>query len=101
MRSTNSKHEDNRADQKPKKVIHTLFNMRFTAALVAGTFAVAASAQQTSGSPTVGIDPAQSSVIACIDDCDPTDVGCLARCNPVSTPKTIRQLNRNKQRADE
>jgi len=56
--------------------------MRFTSILVAGSFAVAASAQST----TASIDPSASSVVACIDACDPTDVGCLSHCNPVPNP---------------
>lgn len=70
--------------------------MRFTAALVAGTFAVAASAQTQSqsgaASATVSLDPVQSSIYACIDDCDATDIGCLARCNPVSNKTLISLL---------
>lgn len=66
--------------------------MRFTSVFVAGALAVAARAQTTtapepeesSGSPTVSLDPVQSSIMACLDVCDPTDVGCLADCNPVS-----------------
>lgn len=58
--------------------------MRFTSALVAGSLAIAASAQEPSA--TVSIDPAQQSVIDCIDECDATDIGCLARCNPVPNP---------------
>lgn len=50
--------------------------MRFTSAIVAGIFAVAASAQSTSAAvatPTSNIDPAQESLqaemIACIEAC--------------------------------
>ena len=58
--------------------------MRFTTALVAGSLAFVASAQQSSA--TVSIDPAQQSVVDCIDECDVTDIACLARCNPVPNP---------------
>lgn len=75
--------------------------MRFTSFIVAGAFAVAARAQtttapepeETSGSPTVSLDPVQSSIIACLDSCDPDDVGCLARCNPVPNPNEDQALD--------
>jgi hypothetical protein len=63
--------------------------MRFTSAIAAGALAVAASAQKTTGSDptqTFAIDPVQSSILACVDTCDPTDIGCLAACNPVPNP---------------
>ena len=61
--------------------------MRFTSALVAGALAVAVRAQTTTtdspSTTTYTLDPVQSSIIACIDKCDATDVNCLADCNPV------------------
>jgi len=64
--------------------------MRFTTAFVACGLAVAASAQSTTAteapSSTVSISPEQSSVIACLDDCEADDLVCLARCNPVPNP---------------
>jgi hypothetical protein len=60
--------------------------MRFTTAFVACGLAVAASAQSTTAdapSSTVSLDPAQSSVVACLEDCDADDLACLSRCNPV------------------
>ncbi|KFH42980.1 hypothetical protein ACRE_062630 [Hapsidospora chrysogenum ATCC 11550] len=63
--------------------------MRFTTAFIACGLAVAASAQSTTAdapSSTVSLDPAQSSVIACLDDCDDDDLACLSRCNPVPNP---------------
>lgn len=61
--------------------------MRFTSAFVAGALAVAARAQDTTteapSTTTWSLDPAQSSVLACYDSCDATDVNCLADCNPV------------------
>jgi len=56
--------------------------MRFTSAIVAGSLAVAASAQST----TVSLTPAQSSQVACISECDADDLACIARCSPVPNP---------------
>lgn len=64
--------------------------MRFTSVFVAGAFAVAAHAQSTTEgdvpSPTYSLDPVQSSILACINECDAADVNCLADCNPVPSP---------------
>lgn len=60
--------------------------MRFTAALIASAFSAVAVAQTTSASPSYSIDPAQASVVACLDECADTDIDCLARCNPVPNP---------------
>lgn len=61
--------------------------MRFTSALVAGALAVAVRAQTTTSdapsTTTWSLDPVQSSILACINECDATDVNCLADCNPV------------------
>ena len=38
---------------------------------------------QSTDDATVSIDPAQQSVVDCIEECDATDIACLARCNPV------------------
>lgn len=60
--------------------------MRFTATLLAGAFAIAASAASTTAeAPTLtqSADPVQSSIEACVDKCKPGDVDCLSRCNPV------------------
>lgn len=70
--------------------------MRFTSAIVAGALAIAARAQSTTEgevvTATVTLDPIQSEIIACIDECDPTDISCLARCNPVPNPSE-QQVN--------
>ncbi|KAL2209872.1 hypothetical protein CC79DRAFT_1365288 [Sarocladium strictum] len=60
--------------------------MRFTAALIASALSAVAVAQTTSASPSYSIDPAQASVVACLDKCADTDIDCLARCNPVPNP---------------
>lgn len=60
--------------------------MRFTAALIASAFSAVAVAQTTSASPSYSVDPAQASVVACLDKCADTDIDCLARCNPVPNP---------------
>jgi hypothetical protein len=64
--------------------------MRFTTAFVAGALAVVARAQSetTVETPTntYSLDPVQSSIYACIGECDPSDTACLARCNPVPNP---------------
>ncbi|KAI0450677.1 hypothetical protein F5B21DRAFT_489994 [Xylaria acuta] len=77
--------------------------MRFTPFIVAGLFAVAASAQSSSpaetgsatttvASSSVSIDPAQSSVASqitqCLADCDPSDTKCRANCIAVPSPDT-------------
>ncbi|TGJ88208.1 hypothetical protein E0Z10_g518 [Xylaria hypoxylon] len=66
--------------------------MRFTPFIVAGVFAVAASAQTTTAaaSTSVSIDPAQSTAVseiqACLAECDPTDTKCRANCISVPSP---------------
>ncbi|KAH8160877.1 hypothetical protein CIB48_g7371 [Xylaria polymorpha] len=76
--------------------------MRFTSFIVAGLFAVAASAQSSpaeTGSATnveastsVSIDPAQSSTASqieqCLAKCDPSDTKCRANCIAVPSPDT-------------
>jgi hypothetical protein len=61
--------------------------MRFTSALIAGALAVAVRAQTTTSdapsTTTYSLDPVQSSIIACISECDDDDVNCRADCNPV------------------
>ncbi|KAF4123999.1 hypothetical protein GMORB2_5715 [Geosmithia morbida] len=61
--------------------------MRFTSILFAGALAVVAAAQSSDkATSTTSADPVQSSIQACIESCDATDVACLARCNPVPNP---------------
>lgn len=62
--------------------------MRFTSFLVAGSLAIVAYAEKTNAEDPTGtsnMDAVQSSIEACIKTCDPKDIGCLARCNPVRT----------------
>ncbi|KAI1423074.1 hypothetical protein F5Y12DRAFT_560209 [Xylaria sp. FL1777] len=68
--------------------------MRFTSFIVAGLFAVAASAQTSTTAATSTTvssgDPAQSSVASaieqCLAACDPTDTKCRANCIAVPSP---------------
>lgn len=67
--------------------------MRFTSFIVAGLFAVAASAQSstTAGASTAAsVDPAQSSAASqieqCLAACDPSDTKCRANCIAVPSP---------------
>ncbi|KAF2972919.1 hypothetical protein GQX73_g555 [Xylaria multiplex] len=69
--------------------------MRFTSFIVAGLFAVAASAQSSTtstdvASTTVSIDPAQSSIASeieqCLAKCDASDTKCRANCIAVPSP---------------
>jgi cobalamin biosynthesis Mg chelatase CobN len=73
--------------------------MRFTSVFVAGAFAVAAQAQSTTEgdvpSPTYSMDPVQSSILSCINECDPADVNCLADCNPVPSPNESQVIDTN------
>ncbi|KAI0542906.1 hypothetical protein GGR58DRAFT_1702 [Xylaria digitata] len=72
--------------------------MRFTSFIVAGLFAVAASAQSSTtsttavASTTVSIDPAQSSIASeieqCLAKCDDSDTKCRANCIAVPSPDT-------------
>ncbi|KAF6805517.1 hypothetical protein CSOJ01_09449 [Colletotrichum sojae] len=63
--------------------------MRFTSIIVAGVLAVAASAQ-SSATPTVSIDTAQSSAAAaitkCLEACPASDVTCQSKCISVPAP---------------
>lgn len=65
--------------------------MRFTIA-VAGAFAAVAVAQSPSASATqapsqtVPLTPAQSSMMACLDKCEPGDVACESPCISVPAP---------------
>ncbi|KAI0421020.1 hypothetical protein EKO27_g10460 [Xylaria grammica] len=70
--------------------------MRFTSFIVAGLFAVAASAQSSTSSTTavasttVSVDPAQSSLASeieqCLAQCDDSDTKCRANCIAVPSP---------------
>ncbi|TRX98137.1 hypothetical protein FHL15_000782 [Xylaria flabelliformis] len=70
--------------------------MRFASFIVAGLFAVAASAQSTAttttASSSVSIDPAQSSITSqieqCLAKCDESDTKCRANCIAVPSPDT-------------
>ncbi|KAI0966934.1 hypothetical protein F4678DRAFT_262691 [Xylaria arbuscula] len=69
--------------------------MRFTSFVVAGLFAVAASAQTsttTADSTSVSDDPAQSSAASqveqCLASCDDSDTKCRANCIAVPSPDT-------------
>jgi hypothetical protein len=57
--------------------------MRFTAVFIASALSAVAIAQSTSASPTFSLDPAQASIVACLDKCGENDIDCKARCNPV------------------
>lgn len=65
--------------------------MRFTIA-VAGAFAAVAVAQSPSASATqaasqtVSLSPVQSSMMACLDKCEPGDVACESPCIAVPAP---------------
>ncbi|KAI0109560.1 hypothetical protein GGR51DRAFT_99246 [Nemania sp. FL0031] len=67
--------------------------MRFTSFIIAGLFAVAASAQtatSTAASTSVSVDPAQSSAASeieqCLAKCDDSDTKCRANCIAVPSP---------------
>ncbi|KAI0443125.1 hypothetical protein F4803DRAFT_332372 [Xylaria telfairii] len=68
--------------------------MRFTSFIVAGLFAVAASAQssvtETGSATSASVDPAQSSAASqieqCLAKCDPSDTKCRANCIAVPSP---------------
>ncbi|ELQ43243.1 hypothetical protein M0657_004678 [Pyricularia oryzae] len=64
--------------------------MRFSVILT-GAFAAVAMAQSTTpttaSAPTpVGLTPQQSSALACLEKCNPSDVNCRAACNGVPFP---------------
>lgn len=65
--------------------------MRFTSTIVAGAFAVLASAQSTASATTTAtatttysMTSAQASMQACLDACDAGDVDCESKCIAVS-----------------
>lgn len=69
--------------------------MRFTAIFLASALSAVAVAT-TSASPTYSLDPAQSSIIACLDKCGEADVDCKARCNPVPNPSETQVIQLDK-----
>ena len=70
--------------------------MRFTAVFIASALSAVAVAQSTTASPTMSLDPAQSSIIACLDKCGEDDVACKARCNPVPNPSESQVIQLDK-----
>ncbi|CAM1506948.1 Fc.00g065890.m01.CDS01 [Cosmosporella sp. VM-42] len=64
--------------------------MRFSTVFVTGALAVLASAQsateKSTATATVGLDPVQSSQLACYDACDDGDVECKSHCVAVPAP---------------
>uniref|UniRef100_A0A8H7N9Y5 Extracellular membrane protein CFEM domain-containing protein n=1 Tax=Bionectria ochroleuca TaxID=29856 RepID=A0A8H7N9Y5_BIOOC len=66
--------------------------MRFSTSILVGALVAVVSAQSSSSTTvdtptsTWSLTPEQSSVAACYSACDQTDVGCLAKCNPVPNP---------------
>ncbi|KAJ0107936.1 hypothetical protein J7T55_007148 [Diaporthe amygdali] len=65
--------------------------MRFTSIIVAGAFALFASAQDTTATSSVTAtaattDAAQASELACLNACDAGDVNCQAKCISVPAP---------------
>lgn len=71
--------------------------MRFTSIIVAGAFAMFASAQDTTGTSSVAptaatTDAAQASTIACLDACEAGDVTCESKCIAVSIHRHRAQV---------
>ncbi|KAK0387602.1 hypothetical protein NLU13_3848 [Sarocladium strictum] len=70
--------------------------MRFTAVFIASALSAVAVAQSTSASPTYSLDPAQASIVACLDKCGEKDIDCKARCNPVPNPSETQVIQLDK-----
>lgn len=70
--------------------------MRFTAVFIASALSAVAVAQSTSASPTYSLDPAQASIVACLDKCGEDDIDCKARCNPVPNPSETQVIQLDK-----
>lgn len=82
--------------------------MRFTSFIVAGVFAVAASAQSSTaavtGTSVTSASPSQSAALTeiqeCLAQCDPTDTKCRANCIAVPSPDNNSVIETTKCVAD-